>query len=113
LSVIKRLTMWQARPEVSPEEALAHWRSGHAELVRAVPGVRRYVQNHCITGPAGDAGGQPLPYTGVGEVWFDDAPAAEAAVATPEWGRVIEDAMRFMDPQAITAVWAEEHVLDP
>ena len=110
--MIKRLTMWHARPEVTAQEALAYWRSRHAELVQAIPGLRRYVQNHCTTGPAGDAGSQP-PYTGFGEVWFDDVSAAQAAMSTREWTRVIEDAATFMDTQRITAAWAEEHVFEP
>ena len=110
--MIKRLTAWHALPDVSREQALAHWRTSHAELVAAVPGVRRYVQNHCTTGPAGDAGSEP-PYTGLGEVWFDDVGAAEAAMTTPEWARVIDDAARFMNLARTTAAWAEEHVFEP
>jgi len=49
--VIERLTMWHARPGAPREEALRHWRSDHADLVRKVPGLRRYVQNHCINNP--------------------------------------------------------------
>jgi uncharacterized protein (TIGR02118 family) len=112
VTVIKRLTAWHAVPELAAEDALAHWRTRHAELVRAVPGLRRYVQNHCTTGPVGDAAKQP-PYTGLGEVWFDDISAAQAAMATPEWRRVIEDAATFMDMKRITAAWAEEHVFEP
>ncbi len=73
--MIKRLTAWHAVPELAAEEALTHWRTHHAQLVEAIPGLRRYVQNHCITGPVGDAATQP-PYTGLGEVWFDDISAA-------------------------------------
>ena len=109
--MIKRLTAWHALPELSADDALAHWRSGHAELVHAVPGLRRYVQNHCTIGPVGDPGEQP-PWTGVGEVWFDDVQAAQAAMTTPEWRRVIDDAATFMDMQHLTAAWAEEHVFE-
>jgi len=52
--VIKRLTMWHARPEVPREEAVHHWLSGHLPLVVAVPGVRRYVQNRGVQVPGGD-----------------------------------------------------------
>jgi uncharacterized protein (TIGR02118 family) len=109
--MIKRLTAWHARSDVGGEAALVRWRTHHAELVAAVPGLRRYVQNHCMTGPAGDTGMQP-PYTGLGEVWFDDASAAQAAMASSEWRRVIEDAASFMDMERITAAWAEEHVFE-
>ena len=109
--MIKRLTAWRVQPGVVPEEALAHWRTSHAQLVQAVPGLRGYVQNHCVPGPSGDAGEQP-PYAGLGEVWFDDLPAALAAMQTPQWQAVIQDASSFMDIGQLSAAWAEEHVFE-
>lgn len=110
--MIKRLTSWHVRSDVSEEEALRHWRTHHVQLVRALPGLRRYVQNHCTQGPAADAGAK-LPYTGLGEVWFEDFAAAQAAMQTPEWKVVLEDAATFMDMARLTAVWAHEHVFHP
>ena len=110
--MVKRLTSWHVRQGVARDDALAHWRGPHAELVRAVPGLRRYVQNHPIDGPAGDARA-PAPYAGLGEVWFDDLEAARAAMATAEWDAVIADAAGFMDMTRVTAAWAVEHVFEP
>lgn len=103
--MIKRLTMWHARAGVSREEALRHWRNEHADLVRRVPGLRGYVQDHCVTSPEGGE----LPYTGLGEVWFDSFESAATATKTPEWSAVIADADRFMDLGTVVAAWAEEH----
>lgn len=103
--MIKRLTMWHARSGVPHEEALQHWRTEHAELVRKVPGLRRYVQDHCIHSPEGGA----IPYTGLGEVWFDSFEAAASATATAEWAAVIADAGKFMDLERIVAAWATEY----
>jgi len=36
--VIKRLTMWHAKDDVSADEALEHWKTDHAMLVRQVQG---------------------------------------------------------------------------
>lgn len=107
--MIKRLTMWHARSGVSREEALRHWRTGHAELVRQVPGIRRYVQDHCVPSPEGG----DIPYTGLGEVWFDDFNAAATATATEEWRAVIDDAATFMDLARIVAAWADEYEIFP
>ncbi len=87
--MIKRLTMWGHQEEVSHDEALRHWRTEHADLVRQVPGLRRYVQ---------DPEGTGIPYTGLGEVWFDDFEAAERATSTAEWKAIIADAGKFMGP---------------
>jgi uncharacterized protein (TIGR02118 family) len=109
--MIKRLTMLRIQSGLVAEDVLAHWRTSHAELVPAVPGLRRYVQNHCVPGPAGDAGAQP-PFSGLGEVWLDDFGAAEAAMSTSEWRAVLTDAATFMDMESLTAAWAEEHVFE-
>ena len=107
--MIKRLTMWHAKEGVSADEALEHWKTEHAELVRRVPGIRRYVQHHCVDGPEG--GG--IPYTGLGEVWFDSFEAASEATMTDEWSAVINDADAFMDLRGVVAAWAVEHELIP
>ncbi len=103
--MIKRLTLWWPRQGVSVDTALAHWRDVHARLVEEVPGVRRYVQDRCTTGPDGTA----PRYAGVGELWFDSVEAAKAALSTPEWHAVLEDASTFMDLERVTAAWVEEH----
>lgn len=108
--MIKRLTMWHAKEGVSREEALRHWRNEHAELVRAVPGLRGYVQDHCTESPEGDG----IPYTGLGEVWFDSFDAAATATQTPEWSAVISDASTFMNLNTVVAAWADEHrIIEP
>jgi uncharacterized protein (TIGR02118 family) len=103
--MIKRLTMWHVRPDMSREDALRHWREVHADLVKRVPGLRGYVQNLCVESPEGG----DLPYAGLGEVWFDSFDAAAAATATPEWSAVIADAATFMDLGRVVAAWAREH----
>lgn len=107
--MIKRLTMWHTRDGVSRDDALAHWRDEHADLVREVPGLRRYVQHHCVDGPEGGE----IPYAGLGEVWFDDFESAARATDSPEWARVIADASTFMDLGTVVAAWAEEHEIIP
>jgi hypothetical protein len=81
--------MWHALDGVPREEALRHWRSEHAP----------------------EGGG--LPYTGLGEVWFDSFEAAAEATTTPEWAAVIADADTFMDLNRVVAAWAEEHEIIP
>ena len=78
--MIKRLTTWHARPGVSREHAVERWPGGHVDLVLAVPGVRRYVQNYCVPDP----GGAEPPYA------------------------VIDDAATFMDFDRLTVAWADE-----
>ncbi len=99
--------MWRPREGVSREEALAYWRDRHRRFVERVPGVKRYVQDHCIVGPDGS---HP-PYAGLGELWFESIEAAKRALATPEWQSVLDDAGNFMDLEHVSAAWAEEHAI--
>ena len=105
--MIKRLTQWTQRPELTREEALRHWKEDHARLVVRMPGVVRYVQNVCVAGPEGV---EP-PYAGLGEVWFETLDSAQAALASSEWKSVLDDAATFMDMGAISAAWASEHTV--
>ena len=104
--MIKRLTQWQPRDGITREEALSYWKNEHAPLLERVPGVKRYVQNHCMDGPAGE---EP-PYAGLGEVWFESRSAAERATSSEEWQAVLADAATFMNIEQISAAWAEEYV---
>lgn len=44
--MIKSLSLLTRRPELSHDAFVRHWIEIHAPLAHAVPGVRRYVQNH-------------------------------------------------------------------
>jgi uncharacterized protein (TIGR02118 family) len=103
--VVKRLTQWVPLAGISLDDAVRHWRTDHVALVRDVPGVRRYVQNVCRPGPDGS---EP-PYAGLGELWFETFEDAAAALDSPEWRAVIDDARGFMELSAVTAAWADEH----
>jgi uncharacterized protein (TIGR02118 family) len=106
--VIKRITVVHARPEIERGEAGRYWKEVHGPLVARVPGLRRYVQNHCVDGVLGT--NEP-PFLGVGEVWFDSEEDAEVATASPEWRAVLDDAATFMDMARVAAGWAQEHEL--
>ena len=105
VALVKRLTEWVPRPDVEPNDAIRRWRTSHVDLVRRVPGVTRYVQNVCTSGPDGS----DPPYVGLGELSFESLEDAQAALDTAEWKAVIDDASEFMDLDHVTAAWANEH----
>jgi uncharacterized protein (TIGR02118 family) len=104
--MIKRVTVVHARPGMDRAEVLRYWKAVHGPLIAKVPGVKRYVQNHCTESAQGRA--EP-PFLGVGEVWFDSREDAERTAATPEWKAAMADAATFMDMERVEAGWAEEH----
>ena len=102
------------RPELGDEAARQRWRGAHAELGRAVPGVERYVQNHPTTslGALGVEPGRPH-FDGYACVWFRDRSSYEAAVGSPEWEAMADDAAELLDIDALSSMHAavEEHTI--
>ena len=95
--MIKSLSLLTRRPELSHAEFVRHWLEIHAPLAHAVPGVKRYVQNHI----AGERTRPDIPTTevavdGVAELWFDDAAAMARSNASPEARRLHADGALFI-----------------
>ena len=97
-------------------DAHEHWIATHGEdLGRKVPGIGRYVQNHCVAA-LGEDGADPageLWFDGYSECWFDDRAAFERVTGSPEWQTMSDDAASFCDVAWIHGMSAvlEEHVV--
>jgi uncharacterized protein (TIGR02118 family) len=104
--MIKRVTVVHARSDTDRAEVLRYCKDVHGPLITKVPGVKRYVQNHCIESAQGQA--EP-PFLGIGEVWFESRDEADRTQAMPEWKAAMADAATFMDMDRVVAGWAEEH----
>ena len=87
------------KPGMDRTEALRYWRDTHGPIVRKVPGVRRYVQQHAVAAPEGEP-----PFLGVASLYFDDQEAFGAAAASPEFAAAIEDVANFGHTQLATAI---------
>jgi uncharacterized protein (TIGR02118 family) len=95
--MIKTIGLLTRRPELTHDQFVKHWVEIHAPLAHAVPGVRRYVQNHIIeerTRP--DIPTTELAIDGIAELWYDDFAAMERANASPEAKRLHADGALFI-----------------
>ena len=95
--MIKSLSLLTRKPHLTHEEFVRHWIEIHAPLAHAVPGVRRYVQNH-IQGERtrSDIEATPVEIDGIAELWFDDQAALETASRTPEMKALHADGALFI-----------------
>lgn len=94
------------KSDLSREECLAQWNGEeHDTVVRKMPGLRKWVQNHVISE---DREGAP---DGIGELWFDNTDALEAAMGSAEMGQAAESAKKFLDMERTYAVVVEEKVV--
>ena len=74
--MIKSVSLLTRRPEFTHEQFVRHWVEIHAPLAHAVPGMRRYVQNHIEgTRTRPDIPETLVDVDGIAETWFDDREA--------------------------------------
>lgn len=104
--MLKQVTIFKKRPDLSVDAFEAHWRTRHAEVVCELPGLKRYVQNH-----TGGEGGDRVD--GIAEVWFDDIDAMRANAGHPALDAIRADERNFIDVDTMEAIIAEpETVID-
>jgi uncharacterized protein (TIGR02118 family) len=107
--VYKVIWVTKLSAERSRTEADSHWREVHADLMRRVPGVRRYVQNLWVA-PLGDEIPGPERYHLHSECWFADEAAYQAAMRSPEWAAVVADSPKCFDNSTLIGAVLEERV---
>jgi uncharacterized protein (TIGR02118 family) len=94
------------RADLTHDQSLAEWSGNqHTSIVRKVPGLKRWVQNH-VTGARNE--GNP---DGIGELWFESAEAMGQAMKSPEMSAAAEDAKRFLDMTRTYAIVVEEKTI--
>jgi uncharacterized protein (TIGR02118 family) len=82
------------REGITLDEFLREWNSErHVAILRAVPGLTRWVQNHVV--PDSEQG-EPF-CDGVGELWFESAEAVPQALQSQEFAAAVEDGQSFID----------------
>jgi len=95
--MIKTIGLLARKPGWTHDQFMTHWIEIHAPLAHAVPGLRRYVQNHILDERTrGDIAALALEIDGVAELWFDDRAALEAAARTPEMKALHADGAIFI-----------------
>ena len=75
-------------------------REVHGPMALAIPGLRRYVQNHVVP----DSKRKHPGWDAIVELYFDDWGAMEAAWATPEGAKATADVGEFAD--LATSSWS-------
>ena len=95
--MIKTIGLLARKPGWTHAQFTKHWVEIHAPLAHAVPGLRRYVQNHIQDERTrADITALALEIDGVAELWFDDRAALDAAARTPEMQALHADGAIFI-----------------
>lgn len=106
--MVKVVAFFKRKPGISVEDFDRHWATRHADLVRRLPGIRRYVQNPTL--PSGYRRHEPV-YDGVAEAWFDDGQALRVSGASREFAAVKADESGFLDLSSLGSLVTEEVVV--
>jgi uncharacterized protein (TIGR02118 family) len=107
---VRNLTMLRRKPGLTIEDFQRHWLDVHAPLVRELPGIRRYAQNHVIAGAT--RSGFPtieLGIDGIVELVFESAESMRRAFDSDAGQRAMADASNFIDAMRVYSV--EEHMI--
>ena len=97
--MLKQITYFKKRADLSPTDFETHWRTRHADIVCELPGLRRYVQNRVTAAEAA--------FDGIAEVWFDDIDAMRANAGHPALDRIRADEANFIDLDTMGSIIAE------
>jgi len=106
--MLKAITIIKRKAGMSVEAFQHYWRTTHAEVVKPLPDIRRYVQSHALLG--GYRKGE-LPHDGIAEIWVDDMAALRAMSNSPHYAHVVADEARFIDRASMVLLLVEDHVI--
>ncbi len=106
--MIKLVSIIKRRAALQPEAFQDYWRTTHADLVRKLPGLRRYVQCHTLLG--GYRKGEPAA-DGVAELWFDNSDALRVLHGSAALQKVEDDQQAFIEPGEHRQLFVMEHVI--
>ena len=106
--MLKFIVVLYRRPDLTPSQFRHHLQEVHAPLVKDLPGLRAYKQNHVLPDPKRNPGWDTIV-----ELYFDDWPAMEAAWASLQGAASDADLPLFADLTRTTWSVVEEVTLLP
>jgi uncharacterized protein (TIGR02118 family) len=90
--MLKFMVVLYKRPDLTSEEFRRHLQQIHGPLAKALPGVRKYIQNYVVDDPK-----RAPSWDAIIELYFDDWPSMEAAWASPQDAASDADLPAFAD----------------
>ena len=104
--MIKWIYFFHRKPGLSVEDFQAYWRLTHSNLVRQIPGIRRYLQCHTLL--SGYRRPVPPPLDGIEEIYFDSM-ADLSSIKTTAAGQAAEaDLVNFVDTSRVKHIVTQE-----
>jgi len=77
--MIAAISMMRRRADIGRDQFRRHWLDPHGVMTAGLPGVRYYIQSHCLDAPGTNALARELAIDGFPELWFDSLEARRIA----------------------------------
>jgi uncharacterized protein (TIGR02118 family) len=94
--MIAAISMIRRRADIGLDQFHRHWLDPHGVMTAELPGVRHYIQSHCLAGTGTNALARELAIDGFPELWFDDIEARRTAYTSPGIARCNIDSEHFI-----------------
>ena len=84
--MLKACTLIRRKKGMSIKTFQTYWRNTHADIVRKLPLVKKYVQSHPLINSYDK---NKLPYDGLAEIWVENTDALRTLADTKEYKDVL------------------------
>lgn len=111
--MIAAISMMRRRADISLEQFRRHWLDPHGVMTAELPGVRYYIQSHCLDAPGTNALARELAIDGFPELWFDSLEARAIAYASPRIAECNIDSEHFVGAVSRLVTTPRVHVAPP
>ena len=91
--------MMRRRADIGLDQFRRHWLDPHGVMTAGLPGVRYYIQSHCLDAPGTNALARELAIDGLPQLWFDSIEARPVATVNRTRPRPVP-----RSPKSATAV---------
>lgn len=90
---VRTMSLMCRAPGLTFEEFETHWRTVHADMVREIPGITRYVQRHVVRAEGEEE--NEFGVDGFAILEYESLEAMEAAWASPAGRAALDDVKNF------------------
>jgi uncharacterized protein (TIGR02118 family) len=107
--MIAAISMMRRRADISLDQFCRHWLDPHGVMTAELPGVRTYIQSHCLDAPGTNALAEDLAIDGFPQLWFDSVEARRIAYTSPRIAECNVDSENFVG--AVSRLVTEPQVI--
>ena len=107
--MIAAISMMRRRAEIGRGQFRRHWLDPHGVMTAGLPGVRYYVQSHCLDAPGTNALARELAIDGFPQLWFDSLEARRIAYTSSRIAECNIDSEHFVG--AVSRLVTEPQVI--